>query len=147
LNNAFDVKGNDKDALDRAIRLFRISQSRRVWTFRVLLMLSLPNACLIIDSVSVALFPRFVQNMMLFPCRIHCDIASGQYTTPNKRTQKITTSTQSVKFCTLTTKVCQYYHLPLHRATTTAVQFPAPVSEMLDNPLVGIVYYKVYSCV
>jgi hypothetical protein len=29
--------------------------------------------------------------------------------------------------CTLTAKICQYYHLPLHRATTTAVQMAAPV--------------------
>jgi hypothetical protein len=41
-------------------------------------MLYSPNACLIIDTVSVAHFPRFAQNLMLFLCRIHCEVASGQ---------------------------------------------------------------------
>jgi hypothetical protein len=36
-----------------------------------------------------------------------------------------------MKFCTLTPKICQYYHLPLHHATTTAVQMAAPVPEII----------------
>jgi hypothetical protein len=39
-----------------------------------------------------------------------------------------------MKFCKLTPKTCQYYHLPLHRATTTAVQTAAPVPEIMDTP-------------
>jgi hypothetical protein len=41
-------------------------------------MLSSPKACVVIARVSVAIFPRFEQNLMLFPFRIHRQIASGQ---------------------------------------------------------------------
>jgi hypothetical protein len=41
-------------------------------------MFSSSNACLIIANVSVALFPRFAQNLVLFLCRTHREIASGQ---------------------------------------------------------------------
>jgi hypothetical protein len=41
-----------------------------------------PNACLIIAWVSVALFLWFAQNLMLFLCWTHREIAH----TPNKRT-------------------------------------------------------------
>jgi hypothetical protein len=44
----------------------------------VRLTLSSPNACVIIAKVSVALFPRFAQNLMPFLCRIHREIASSQ---------------------------------------------------------------------
>jgi hypothetical protein len=44
----------------------------------VRLMLSSPNAYLVIGRVSVAFFPRFAQNLMLFLYRIHREIASGQ---------------------------------------------------------------------
>jgi hypothetical protein len=36
-----------------------------------------------------------------------------------------------MKFCTLTSKTCQYYHLPLHHAATIAVQMAAPVPEII----------------
>jgi hypothetical protein len=42
-----------------------------VWIFCVRFMPSSPNACLVIARVSVALFPRFIQNSILFLCRIH----------------------------------------------------------------------------
>jgi ABC-type dipeptide/oligopeptide/nickel transport system permease subunit len=42
------------------------------------LMLSSLNAFLINSRVSVALFPRFAQNLMLFLCQIHHEITSGQ---------------------------------------------------------------------
>jgi hypothetical protein len=38
-----------------------------------------------------------------------------------------------VKFCTVTPKIWQYYHLLLRRATTTAVQMAAPVPENIDT--------------
>jgi hypothetical protein len=57
--------------LDFALHLSHLFQSRWVRTFHVRLMLSSQNACLIIARVSVALFPRFVQNLMLFLCQIH----------------------------------------------------------------------------
>jgi hypothetical protein len=44
---------------------------RRIWTFRVLLMLSYRNACLIIARLSVLLFPGFEQTVTLFLCRFH----------------------------------------------------------------------------
>jgi hypothetical protein len=34
--------------------------------------------------------------------------------------KKLTRPPSYVKFCTLTPEILQYYHLPLHRATTTA---------------------------
>jgi hypothetical protein len=37
-----------------------------------------------------------------------------------------------VKLCTLTPKICQYYHLPLHSAFV--VQMTAPVPEIMDTP-------------
>jgi hypothetical protein len=37
-----------------------------------------PNACLTIAGVSVALFPRWAHNLMLFHCLIHGEISSGQ---------------------------------------------------------------------
>jgi hypothetical protein len=46
-------------------------------TFRVQLMISSPNACLIIARVSVALLPKFAHNFMLFLCRLHREIVSG----------------------------------------------------------------------
>jgi hypothetical protein len=42
------------------------------------LMLSSPSACLTISKFSVALFLKCEQNLMLFLCRIHREIASGQ---------------------------------------------------------------------
>jgi hypothetical protein len=38
----------------------------------------LPEKLSIIARVSVALFARFAQNLMLLLCRMHCEIASGQ---------------------------------------------------------------------
>jgi hypothetical protein len=49
-----------------------------------LLLLSYPNACLIIARVSVALFPRFSQNLMLFLCRIRVKSHQARCMTPNK---------------------------------------------------------------
>jgi hypothetical protein len=44
----------------------------------VQLMLSSLNSYLIIARVSIALFPRFAQNLTLFLCLIYREIASGQ---------------------------------------------------------------------
>jgi hypothetical protein len=76
VTNPLDVKENYEHALDFASHLYRLFRSRWVWTFRVRLMLSFPNACLII--VRVSLFPRYPQNIMLLLCWIHRKIASGQ---------------------------------------------------------------------
>jgi hypothetical protein len=46
---------------------------------------------------------------------------------------KISTHTPScVKFCTQASKMCQYYRLSLHRATTTVAQMTAPIPKIMD---------------
>jgi hypothetical protein len=58
-----------------------------LWTFRVRLMLSSPNARLIVARVSVAHFPRFAQNVMHIQRRFVGSIAKShqaRYTAPNK---------------------------------------------------------------
>jgi hypothetical protein len=85
------------------VLLFR---PRRVWTCRVRLMLSSPNAFLIIFSEICTKHDAY----SLFVCWIHREIA----------------------FCTLTPKIFLYYHLPLHLATTIAVQMTTPVPEIID---------------
>jgi hypothetical protein len=57
-------------------------------------MLSSTNTWLIIDRVPAAHFPRSAQNLMLFLCEIHGEIQQARYTTPNKMTLNIRTSTQ-----------------------------------------------------
>jgi hypothetical protein len=73
-----DVKENDEHALGFALYHSCLLWFWWVWTFCVQLMLSFPKTCLIIARVSVTLFPRFAQNLMLFLCWVHCEIASGQ---------------------------------------------------------------------
>jgi hypothetical protein len=53
-----------------------------------------PNAYLIIAKVSVAPFPRFAQNLMLFLCRIHREIASGQIHDSKQKDVEVSTSIQ-----------------------------------------------------
>jgi hypothetical protein len=81
VNNRFDIKENDKLALDFAFRLSRLFRSRWIWTFPLgglLLCLRVTRkVCLIITRVSVALLPRFVQNLILLLCRNYREIASG----------------------------------------------------------------------
>jgi hypothetical protein len=73
--------------------------------------------------------------LMLFLCRIHSEIAYGQTHTwlQIKELKKSVRSPSFVKFCTLTPKIFLYY-LPLHRATTTAIQMAAPVPEIRNVP-------------
>jgi hypothetical protein len=78
VNNALDVKEHDQHTPDSALNLSRLFRFWWVWTFRAQLMLSSSNACLITVSVSVALFSRFAQNLMLFLWWIHREIGSGQ---------------------------------------------------------------------
>jgi hypothetical protein len=75
VNNPLDIKENDEHAIDVAFPPSRLFWSRRVWTFRVWLMLSSPSACLITVGISAALLPRFAQNLMIASCRIHREIA------------------------------------------------------------------------
>jgi hypothetical protein len=66
------------DCFDFALHFSRSFRSRWVSTFRVRLMHSYPNPCLINARVSVPLFPRFEQNLMHTCCQIHREIAAGQ---------------------------------------------------------------------
>jgi hypothetical protein len=105
--NSLDVKENNEHALDYALHLPRLYRSRRVWTFRIRLMFSSPNACLITARASVAPFPRFTQNLMLFLCRIRRKIASGQIHDYKYRDVKKSARPPScVKFCILKHKIC-----------------------------------------
>jgi hypothetical protein len=66
---------------------------------------SSPNACLITARVSVALFPRFVQNLMHTHCSFVGFITNShqaRYTILNKRTSKSAHPPSCMKFCTLT---------------------------------------------
>jgi hypothetical protein len=82
MNSPLDVKANDEHALDFSLHLSRLfwSALNRAChsNTRVRLMLASPNACLITVKVSVAIVPPFTQNLMLFLCRMHSQIASGQ---------------------------------------------------------------------
>jgi hypothetical protein len=73
-----DVKEHDEHTPDFALNPSHLFRFWWVWTFRAQLMLSSPNACLITVSASVALFPRFVQNLVLFLWWSHHEIGSGQ---------------------------------------------------------------------
>jgi hypothetical protein len=72
------VNENDEHTFEFDLQMSHLLRPGWVWAFRVRLMLSSPNACLIIASVSVPHFPRFAHNLMLFFCRIHREIASSQ---------------------------------------------------------------------
>jgi hypothetical protein len=78
VHNPLDVKENDEHALDFDLRpslpfSHSVSLALRVW-----LMLPSPNACLIIARVSVQLFPRFAQNLMILLCGTHREIAPSR---------------------------------------------------------------------
>jgi hypothetical protein len=98
-------------------------------------MLASPNACVFIARVSGALFPRFAQNFGAVPLsdpprnRVRSDTRLEV-----KGRKKISTSTQLREILYATPKICYYFHLLLHRATTTAVQMAAPVPYILDTP-------------
>jgi hypothetical protein len=70
----------------------------------------------------------------LFLCRIHHRITSGQiHDSKQKDVKKLAHPPSYMKFCILTPKICLYYYLPFHRTTTTAVQMPAPVLEIMHT--------------
>jgi hypothetical protein len=98
VNSPLDIKenaekGNDENALDFSIHLSRLFRSRGVWVFRERLMLSSPKAYIIIARVSVAISPRY--ELILTPLAVGSIAESHQarYTTPNKWTLKLRTST------------------------------------------------------
>jgi hypothetical protein len=82
VNNPLDVKENDEHAADFALhlsRLFRPALNRACYSnTRVRIILSSPNACLIIARVSAILVSRFAQNLIHIRCRIHRENTSAQ---------------------------------------------------------------------
>jgi hypothetical protein len=69
------------------------------------LMLSSQIACLILARVSVALFPRSAQSLMLIRSRIHHEIASGQIHDSKQNDVKNAYPPSCVKFCILIPKL------------------------------------------
>jgi hypothetical protein len=92
---------NDEHALDFALLLSHLFQSRWVWTFRVQLMLSSPNACLITASVSVTLFQDFHKILCCSKNHIRPDT---QFQI--KGCKKSARLPSSMKFCTLISEIC-----------------------------------------
>jgi hypothetical protein len=78
VDSPLDVKRNDYLALDFALHMSRLLSVSVSLDFRVRLMLSSTNTCLIISRVLVSLSPRFAENLTLFLCQIRREIASGQ---------------------------------------------------------------------
>jgi hypothetical protein len=71
-------KENDEHALEFAIHMSHLFSVSVSTDFRFMGHAFFPNALIIIVRVSVAIFPRFAQNFILFLCRIHREIASDQ---------------------------------------------------------------------
>jgi hypothetical protein len=110
---------------------------------RAQLMLSSSIACLIISRVSIThfseIYTKFDAIVLSEPSRNRIG--------PDTRLQikgckEWKYPPSCMKFCTLIPKICLYYHLPLHRATTTAVQMAAPVPEIMDTPCLTSPYKK-----
>jgi hypothetical protein len=78
VNKPLNVKEIDEHVLDLVLHLSRLFRFQWIWTFRVRLMVSSPNTCLIIAGVSVALFLIILQNLTLFLSGIHRKTVSGQ---------------------------------------------------------------------
>jgi hypothetical protein len=56
----------------------------------------------------------------------------ARYMTPDKHTRKISTFTELHETLYTDSKICYYYPLLSHPATTTAVQIEAPLPEIVD---------------
>jgi hypothetical protein len=78
MNIPLNIKENYEYVLDFDLHQSHLFRSRRVLTFHVRLMLSTLNACLITARISVPLFPRFAQNVVLCLCWVHREIETRQ---------------------------------------------------------------------
>jgi hypothetical protein len=82
VNSDLDVKANDERSLGCALHLSCFFRSRRVWTFAFILPCTVhafyPNVFLIIASPSLALPPKFAQNLMDTRFRSSRDMPSGE---------------------------------------------------------------------
>jgi hypothetical protein len=63
----------------------------------------------------------------------HCLIDKPNAWLQIKGHNKLARPPSCLKFCILTSKICKYYHLPLHKTATTAVNIAAPVPEIMDT--------------
>jgi hypothetical protein len=77
MNNFLDVKENGEHAHDFALHLPHLFWSRGVCTFRAWLMLSSPNACLIIARVC-STFSEICTKFDVVPLSDPSEISSGQ---------------------------------------------------------------------
>jgi hypothetical protein len=100
-----------------------------------------------------AFFPERLSNHCQGLCRTFSEICRNFYAVPLsdpsrnrtrpdtglqiKERRKSARPPSSVKFCTLTPMIRWYYHLPLHHATTTAVQRTASIPQIIDTPHIG----------
>jgi hypothetical protein len=98
-------------------------------------MLSSLNTCLITARVSIALFPRFAQNLMHTHRRIHCETSAGLQIKYRKKSAR---PPRCVKYCTLTPKISKYYHLLLLHAITNGVQMAALIPEIMVTPCIYV---------
>jgi hypothetical protein len=135
VNNPLGIKANYEHAYDFALHLSRI--------FTVSVSLDFP-------WTAHAFFPRRLSNHCQGLCRfffsqdlhkICCSSFVGSlakfhqigYNTQNKKPENISTSTHFVHLKNVVhwlPKICKYYHLPLYRANTIAVQMAVPVPEI-----------------
>jgi hypothetical protein len=88
-----------------------------------------PEHVLIISRIFVALLRRFTKKFDAVPL----SDPSRSHIRPDTRPQIKGRKNEHVKFYTLTSTICQYYYLPLHGATTTAVQMAALVPEIVEG--------------
>jgi hypothetical protein len=91
-------------------------------------MLSSPNAFLIIARVSVAHFPRYTKNLMLFHHRIHREIASGQTHDSKYEDIKISNLTHSREV------LCAYSQDMRVPSSTFASRYYSCCTDGITNP-------------
>jgi hypothetical protein len=70
--------------------------------------------------------------LIIFLCHMHREVASGHIHDSKEKDIKSALPPSCLKVCALIPKICQWYHLPLHRTTATAVQMAAPVPKIKD---------------
>jgi hypothetical protein len=121
VNNPLDVEENYDHVLDFALHLTRLLLAHVFFPER------LSNHCSNLRRTFSEICTKFDAHLLLDPSR--------NLIRPDTRLQielrkKISTSAQ---LCTLTPKICYCYHLPLHRASTTAVQKALWIFLVLKN--------------
>jgi hypothetical protein len=133
VNNPLDFEINDENALDFALQLSL--------PFSVSVSLSLDFPCR-----AHAFFPERQLHHCRDLCRnfteicTKCDAVPLEDPSRNQVTRlrikgrkKSAHPPSCVKLCTLTSKICCYYHLPLRHATAAAAQMAAPVPEIMNT--------------